>query len=70
MLRSDSEAERMVAANKMYQRFRNGGGHPDDWELYKKGTAPKSDALHDIELEMARNNAAMADSLRQGEGTK
>ena len=44
----------MIAANKMYESFKNGGGHPDDWELYKKGAAPKNDRpLHEARANMA-----------------
>src|SRR6202162_5001474 len=35
-LRSDNEAERMNAANLLYQKFTSGGGHPDDWIIRKK----------------------------------
>ena len=36
-IRSDSEAERLVAANKLYDYCVNNGGHPDDWVIRKKG---------------------------------
>jgi protein-arginine kinase activator protein McsA len=68
-LRSDCEAERMVAANKLYESFKNGGGHPDDWELYKKGTAPKrkSGSLNNADVRAAKADAAMSEMLRQQE---
>jgi len=68
-LRSDCEAERMVAANKLYESFKNGGGHPDDWELYKKGTAPKrkSGSLNNADVRAAKADAAMSEILRQQE---
>jgi hypothetical protein len=66
MLRSDSEEERIIAANKMYASFMNGGGHPDDWELYKKGSAPKNDDC----ARQAEADAEMAEMLRKNEADK
>jgi hypothetical protein len=43
-LASDSEAERIVAAHKLYESFTKDGGHPDDWLLHKKGTKPPRDS--------------------------
>ena len=36
-LKSDNENERIVASQKLYDMFTKGGGHPDDWEIKKKG---------------------------------
>ena len=71
-LRSDNEAERMVAANKLYESFKNGGGHPDDWELHKKGTAPKhkSGSAEEAEARMAKADAEWAEMERQHEADK
>ena len=50
---SDNEAERAVAAAKLYQFFTKDGGHPDDWSLHKAGTKPPRDRA-------ASNRAATA----------
>ncbi|MGC1299742.1 MAG: hypothetical protein WA869_32355 [Alloacidobacterium sp.] len=62
----------MVAANKLYESFKNGGGHPDDWELYKKGTAPKykSRSLDEAYARQAKADAEMAEIFRQHEAEK
>ena len=42
-LRSDNPNERETAAHKLYESFVADGGHPDDWEIRKKGMkAPRS----------------------------
>jgi hypothetical protein len=67
-LRSDNEAERTVAANKLYESFKNGGGHPDDWELYRKGTAPKPNpSLDEVRVRMAEHEAKIAEACHQAE---
>jgi len=53
----------MVAANKLYESFKNGGGHPDDWEILKKGDG--ANPRHDAKVRMAENNARMAEMQRQ-----
>ena len=64
---SDNEAERMVAANKLYESFK-AGGHPDDWELFKKGTAPKpKSTLAEVEAAMSKADAEFARMERQFE---
>jgi hypothetical protein len=61
-LRSDNEAERMVAANKLYENFTKDGGHPDDWEIHKKGNGANP---LDAKLHRAVNDARMAEMERQ-----
>jgi hypothetical protein len=56
-LRSDNEAERIVAANKMYASFKNSGGHPDDWELVRKGD-DKQRRLADLEGSLRKSAEA------------
>jgi hypothetical protein len=67
-LGSNNEAERMVAANKLYESFKNGGGHPDDWEILKKGAASKSDS--DARARQAEADAEMGEMLRKDEADK
>ena len=57
-LRSDNPNERETAAHKLYESFVADGGHPDDWEIRKKGTkAPRSngglnDAMWEARLKL------------------
>lgn len=62
MLRSDNKEERQNAANLMYKNFKNGGGHPDDWELVKKASGANP---FDAKLRRAVNDAKMAEMDRQ-----
>jgi hypothetical protein len=36
-LSSDNPNERHIAADKLYESFKRDGGHPDDWELRRRG---------------------------------
>jgi hypothetical protein len=60
---SDNPHERETAAHKLYENFKNSGGHPDDWELYKKGSAPKDGlrVIANLEASLRKNAEAMRD---------
>ena len=60
---SDNPHERETAAHKLYENFKNSGGHPDDWELYKKGSAPKDGlrVMANLEASLRKNAEAMRD---------
>jgi hypothetical protein len=52
----------MVAANKLYESFTKEGGHPDDWEIHKKGNGANP---LDAKLRRAENDARMAEMERR-----
>ena len=44
-LKSDNENERIVASQKLYDMFTKDGGHPDDWEIKKKGDSTAAERM-------------------------
>jgi hypothetical protein len=57
-LRSDNENERIVAANKLYNFFTSGGGHPDDWIIREKN-GDSLRRLADMEASLRKNAEEM-----------
>jgi hypothetical protein len=57
-LRSDNEAERIVAANKLHAFFTKNGGHPDDWIIREKN-GDSLRRLADMEASLRKNAEEM-----------
>ena len=60
-LRSDNPHEREIAAHKLYESFVANGGHPDDWEIRKKGM--NTDAANDARIKDLKAKADLANTL-------
>jgi hypothetical protein len=70
-LRSDNPNERETAAHKLYESFVADGGHPDDWEIRKKGTKASrskgglNDAMWEARYNTSQLNRDLEEVLRK-----